>query len=812
MPIQNAQAIFIAGKSSEPNTFAVFCRDLTVTDTENIEIELAARTSYRLTCNGRILAHDPARCGHGHARTDLCSLSGALRPGLNRIAVEVAGYAGAFAVENDHTCEYSFFIAEIRQNGVCISATGADAGWKGKLILQRERRAQRHSHCRPITEVWHLDENYGDFAALPDEKLEAVPCPVLLERGVPYPHFQYEYTDVLLDYGQIVPGPGKRVDTLFFEREETEYTRCSERPASENMHTAQRPLSNGTVRHDGETCFLSDDPVKYALFDFGKMYVGFLTLEVTLPEAAVCDILYSDRMEADGTILSQIGYNTCVRLYCPKGKTSFTTFEPYAFRYVKFVLHTAGRCTLHRVGVLTWYTPDSRRGNFSCSDENLNRIYDAARRTLQLNTLDLFMDCPDRERGGWLCDSLWTARAARMMLGDSSVERAMLQNFLCLPAEQCYHAFFPSCYPAAGDFAGGTIMTWTFWLVIEFSEYIRRTGDTEMLALYRPRLEAFYRVAEELCDSHGLFETQSTVFINWSLSNEPNYTGPISCAANVLYACALETLDELYRLPGAAARAAQIRAVLRRHAVDRGTFDPRFILYDSLGPAADGTLAGRPYFSEAAQYTMLWGGLFTEGEEPELVDAVVQQLGPCPTQKPPKLDIGPANLFIGLCVRLDMLARLKKPERLLEEIRTLCGVMLGEGPGTLWETLGGITSRCHGFTSHFGVWLARDILGIGIPQVWPKKTVRIAPHACGLRFAQGTVDTPDGTIGVHWCRTEHSFTLSVNAPAEYEVVLELPAEIRCCDTVTLNGQPLSSGSREIGGLHGGFLLAAADRL
>ena len=42
----------------------------------------------------------------------------------------------------------------------------------------------------------------------------------------------------------------------------------------------------------------------------------------------------------------------------------------------------------------------------------LNRIYNGARRTLRLSTLDIFMDCPQRERGGWLCDSHFAAQAA----------------------------------------------------------------------------------------------------------------------------------------------------------------------------------------------------------------------------------------------------------------------------------------------------------------------------------------------------------------------------------------------------------------
>ncbi len=35
----------------------------------------------------------------------------------------------------------------------------------------------------------------------------------------------------------------------------------------------------------------------------------------------------------------------------------------------------------------------------------LKAIYDAAVETFRQNALDVYMDCPTRERAGWLCDS-----------------------------------------------------------------------------------------------------------------------------------------------------------------------------------------------------------------------------------------------------------------------------------------------------------------------------------------------------------------------------------------------------------------------
>ncbi|MHB9011410.1 MAG: alpha-L-rhamnosidase-related protein [Ignavibacteriaceae bacterium] len=37
--------------------------------------------------------------------------------------------------------------------------------------------------------------------------------------------------------------------------------------------------------------------------------------------------------------------------------------------------------------------------SFSCDDDSLNEIYSAAVQTFRQNSVDIFADCPSRERG-----------------------------------------------------------------------------------------------------------------------------------------------------------------------------------------------------------------------------------------------------------------------------------------------------------------------------------------------------------------------------------------------------------------------------
>ncbi len=779
---KKAKAIFLKDKSKTPNTFARFWKNAGI-KSGRIKIRITAASFYRLYINGKFVCHGPARSGIGTARVDEYPIDDYITDGENLFEIEAACYYNAFGTVNDITNEPGFVIAEIfgdRERSVLHT----DKTWGGMLINQRDRYAQRHSHCRQVTEVWDLSRYNEPY------EVEEVPAPAFIPRGVPYPDFGRVYAKSLIDVCAYEYDDNIKVKPKFYDLWREEYQSKGEYVGRQDMTLRRVPLDCAVKKTGGAVSFgaSAKNAVKAAVYDMKEMRVGFIDFDISLSKAAAVDVIYSERLEDDGEIISQAGFNTCFRVYCGKGATHFTSFEPYAFRYIKILVRTDKPFCVNSLGLITYVTPDQRGGTFLCSDEDINRIYDASYKTLLLNTLDIFMDCPDRERGGWLCDSLWTGRAAALMLADPSIERAMIENFLCVPAQDCYYGFFPQCYPATGDFKNGALTTWSFWFVIEIYEYFKRTGDKELTDRFKPRLDAFFDGVSKLCGEHGLFESHSTVFVDWSLSNNHEYVYPISCAANVEYACALECYDKLYGVPKAKAHAEKIRKTLQGVAIDLGGYDPRYILHDSL-KYENGRLTGKPYFSEAAQYTMLWGELFTKEECPGLIDAVVNELGPCPDRKPPALDIGAANMFIGLCIRLDMLSKLGYTEQMLKEIRYLCGIMLKEGPGTLWETVSGKASRCHGFMAHIGVLLSRDILGLDIPQTVPEKTVRIAPHILGLKFAKGTVSTPDGVISVSWSMDEKRFELNVNAPETYAVDLTLPEEVRGYGNVTVNGKP-----------------------
>ena len=534
---------------------------------------------------------------------------------------------------------------------------------------------------------------------------------------------------------------------------------------------------------------------------FARSPVVFLGIEFTCAEPVVIDLMHGDRLDSQGMLDPRnCGSNCVVRLRATAGRHCFESFEPYCVRYARVFVRKAKAIRIHRLFLRSYQFPERTVGSFSCDDGILNRIYESSRLTLRANMLDIFMDCPGRERAGWLCDSLWSGRAAQIMLGDSGVERAMLENFLHAAPGEVRQGFFPSCYPAVRIVNDSFIPNWSLFLVLELHEYYRRTGDRAFIEQFESRIDLLLGDFAACENSEGLLENvPGHPFLDWSTSNSPEFINPISTASNALYAAVLDRIAELYNRPAFAERATAIRDTLRGKS--RGSL----FYSDSLERGDGGTLRRRNVSSEAAQYYLFWFGVADPVPDRSLWETLVQEFGPVPDRYPSDLLVARANLFIGQYIRLELLSRYGEHARLLREMRHLFGYMIDHGPGTLWENLSDAASVCHGFASHAAVWLVRDILGLGIPDA-VSKHIELSPHPCGLKWVAGSIPIEHVQASLRWSLSRDAFHLTAVIPEGYSATLRLPPEVRGWPSATLNDRAVDGSEMKMNGLKGAVTL------
>ena len=412
---QSAKPVWPAGRETERNLCLGFRAEFTTAPNDRVQIRLTASTLYRLFVNGAHVGYGPARGPHGFYRVDEIDLAHKVTPGPNVVAVEVAGYN----VNSYYLLDQpSFLQAEILVNGAVVASTGGDgAQFTTHVLSEREQRVQRYSFQRPFSEVYRLTPGYDAWrapgSAAPSSAVisAAQPSKALLPRRVPYPDFAVRSPVWDVASGNVVSGV--KVEKLHKDRA---LTRIDDKlkgyPESELVSIpsielqAVRNTSSAPVNQP----FDSKRPITlgsnaHHILDFGVNYTGFVGARVTARKPTRLFITFDEILSEGDVDAKRMGCVNIIALdVTPGAPIDFESYEPYTFRYAKFIT-LDGDCDLSDIRLREYVNPDVWAALFACSDPRLNTLFAAGRETYQQNAVDVFTDCPSRERAGWLCDS-----------------------------------------------------------------------------------------------------------------------------------------------------------------------------------------------------------------------------------------------------------------------------------------------------------------------------------------------------------------------------------------------------------------------
>lgn len=795
IPFKAARQIFLASRRFERNVQVGFRKEFHLASLPDaIALRITGRTFYKVYINGEFVFYGPARAAHEHARVDRIDVRSHVRPGDNVLAIEVAGYnAGNLYV----TGEYSFLMAELEADGQILLHTDAD--WSGLELKQKRGYAENYSHARCVSEIYDLDADYyrwrtldqAAFAALalPQLPVETIPDPLtFLERGAGMPDYQTVKYARIINVSSVAPAVGTNrisgVPMMVRTIPETPEQGPIERPVVDCKNDRDIPFSGQLVRGEvsGPTNaqaleVFNDHGTTAVDFDFVEMASAFPGLEFTADHPLTVDLIHVDKLTPEGNFDPLNCHSiTVIRLHCDAGRYRFEAFEPYGVRYLRVIVRGAKHFTLHDVFLRRCQYPDLKGGSFLCNDSALNRIYDAARLGLRMNTFDDFMDCPGRERGGWASDSFWTARAARLLYGDTKVERAHLENFLADSLGKYFPDNLPACYPAQENCC---IQNWTLFLGLELYEYYRRTADRDFLRDRAVQVDRLVGTLSRYENKFGLLEDlPEIIYVDGTTASNDLYNRPISTATNALYAEMLRRLGQIYGRDDWIAKAGTILTVIRKVCDIKDTTEAGNFVPDAFAMDAAGTITPGKYSSEAAHYFYLWLGLIGRATLPGFYAMLLNEFGSAPVvpySNETRFKLR-ADSLVGTGIRFEVLHQNGEVPRLLGEMTRLYTYMLDHGPGTLWEGWSRLSNVNHGYQSHAAVWLFKSLLGVNIPDE-VDHTIELTPRPCGLRWAKGYTVAGNGIVSVAWEAGAGTFTMSVAVPEGYRVSLALPEEI-----------------------------------
>lgn len=713
---EKALPVWIFGRETEMNLWLSF--RTTAGDHKNTVLRLTGSSAYNVKVNGEFVAFGPARCAHDFYRVDEIDLSSYVK-GRSVITISVAGYnADSFY----HIDQPSFLCAELIEDGKATAATGVD-GFICRVMTEHEQKAERYAGQRTFCEIYNLSPEIEKWEK--DHEIDihdfavATTYPVsesktFISRGCEYNVYDRIPANKIVSYldfevftgdtskvrypEHIVPrkiATCPRTKKFFLGEIETDiFMKARNIQVTSVKPTDEAPAAQSIEFGHGVT------------YKMAFNTTGQITFDAVCTEDTEILITFDEFLGENGLVNFRRMYTVNALLWrMPKGSYHLSTFEPYTAGAMHIFV-TKGKAEISNVGI-TYFGAGKTDKKYIGNDADIAKIFDAAVETYRQNAFTIFMDCPSRERGGWLCDSFFTARVEKILTGKSDIEHNFLENFF-LPDKFKYNpeGMFAECYP--GDhYNGGYISNWAMWLVLELEEYLERTGDKAFVDAAKPRIYALLDFFLPYENKDGLIERMTSwVFVEWSKANE--LTQDINYPTNMLYSRMLKAVANMYGDETLNIKAENIKAKINEQAITDEGFYCDNAIYGEDGVAR---LSGE--CTEACQYYAFFCGIASKESNPVLWERLLNDFGPERIKKGawPEFNpdakwqnIYPANAFIGNYLRLEILCLAGENEKLLDNIRGFF-LKMAELTGTLWENDSPTASCNHGFASHVIYWL-----------------------------------------------------------------------------------------------------------
>ena len=689
---KNAKPIWLQGRSREKNVFAAFQLHATPPWQGKITLHVTGATFYRVYVNGAFLGFGPARAALGHAREDIFELAQPDDGALN-VVIEVCGY---YCRSLSTVLQPSFLMAELQCGEKTIAWT--DENTSAFCPACKLQKAERYSKQRHFTEVW----DYRNFTSMTDpeyrSEVEVLGENIqILGRTAPYPCYDLVELDRAVSKGTIVFDPqlpcikerysGGGLPKHFHYYEYSEIVHHPYAWLQQQKQTIQkRDISLPYTLNGNE----------YLIFDFERIEAGFFRLEIETMEE--CDVVigFSEYYEGEDFQFQNMNCHNVLEFFFSAGdRRTVESFEPYTCRYAILAVKK-GSLKIHHFGMRSFTFPVSQMQIPTFQDPVLNSICRAGVRTFTHNAVDLYTDCPSRERAGWLCDSYFTAKTEFALTGKTRVEDAFLENFRLFKNQGEYmEGVLPMCYPSDEETAlpgGKFIPQWTMWYILEVAEYILQRGNQDKKELFKKSIYDLLHFYQKYENADGLLENlPSWNFVEWSTANE--WTKDVNYPTNFLYAQVLEAIGVLYDDAQCLKRCGEVRNI----AVEQ-SYNGRYFMDHALRDT-EGKLCLQDHSSEACQYyAILFGGIdWNTPRFQPLRELVISVFSPDRGEKMP--EIIPVNAFIGAYLRIEALLKMGEHALLLDDLRGFFGGM-EQRTGTLWEYRQYKGSYDHGFASY----------------------------------------------------------------------------------------------------------------
>lgn len=700
-----AKPIWIKNYRQMCNLQCGFRSDFTVDKPQKCILKITGATVYRIYLNGKFIHYGPARAPHGYIRYDEVVIDA--EKGLNKLAIEVAGYncTGYYTLLHE-----SFIIAELYdENGKIIAATGKD--FSGLMLDKlRKRKVFRYTFQRDFSEVWTLNNqteiyNWKINSKIVSDSVAAVNVPEeYIPRELPLPNYSIVCADGINEKGAF-----EHISDIQLYKPNLQNVKVScefhgysqdiieDRPAEElygNYHCTEKNLNIKAAE-------LKEN--EYAAAQFGFNNTGFLRTRIKAYTDSTVYLVFSEAKENDMiAFCSNIVNGVNAIKYSLKASDKeydLETFEPYTCKHIGIIV-TEGHIDVEGFSMREYCYPNVNAVEFSSANKKIADIFCAARETFRQNTVDVYMDCPSRERAPWLCDSYFMGYAEHFLTMDTKVEKVFFENFNIAKEFPCIpDGMVPMCYPSDHN-RGVYIPQYALWFILQFEKFVKRSGLKDISG-YKRIIYGIIDFFRKRLNNEGMLEDlEGWNFIEWSDANL--FMKGVHIPTNMLFVKSCQVTAALFDDKELKKLSDELKEKIIALA-----FDGKYFADNALRDK-NNILKATENKSEICQYISFFCNIAEDNKKfSDLKNELISKCGPGIVNR----NLSKANAFVGNYIRMYLMKKWLKPSVFIQEI--IEGFYkMAEITGTLWEHDQPIASRNHGFASYAAVAVFESITGI----------------------------------------------------------------------------------------------------
>ncbi len=510
-------------------------------------------------------------------------------------------------------------------------------------------------------------------------------------------------------------------------------------PSGYNMNAGSGRLNDPTVKPSEFK--LETTPMEYVeatemdggnLYDFGKETFGFIKFH-NLSGSGSITIQYGETAEE---ALDSEHCETFYTFDVPEVKADLTVEHSNALRYVFIVSENAEYAD---VSLMYEYAPLEYRASFKSNDEELNKIWEVGRYTLQLTTREVFIDGIKRDRWAWSGDAYQSYLMNYYMFFDQEITKRTMYTLRGSDPVMVHL---------------NNILDYSFYWFMGIYDYYLYTGDEAFLKQIYPKMESLMDFVLERTNERGLVEglEGDWVYIDW-FDNDVDITGEVSFE-QIVFCKSLETMALCSNILGIESEAAKYDSLAKNVRSKLNDFwdeEKQAIVFNRK----DGVKSEE--VTKHANMFAIFNNYVTDQQKEQIKNSVLLN------DEIPAISTPYMRFY-----ELEAMCAIGEQSYVLDEIKDYWGGMLDLGATTFWEKYNPEHTELEHYAMYgrpFGkslchAWGASPIylLGkyyVGVKPIKPGyEEFEIKPVLGGLEWFESSVPTPNGDIKVYADKNE----------------------------------------------------------